>query len=786
MRILKKLFFLVFLPAFAKSQENNITNIDNVSYTLIKNLRSINAEKILLQTNKKIFAPKQTIWFKAFEVDSLTGKLTNKSRLLYVDLINEKDVVIKHSILNVSMAQQEASFLIDSSLNGYYWIRAYTKNILHHNINNIAVQPVYIISTKQKAERDFKIAESVNGDKSNKPQCILYPEGGVLMSGASQLVAVKAIDTKGNPIQDSGIVKNNLNEIVTKFSTNNNGLGKFSFEPSAYKTYSVFFLHNNNYDSVSSLPHISPYSAQIAVTEQTSQSIKLRVLLEDSVYKKDYKTFIIALHNDSICFAANGQGMYEFDVPLTNFLSGVANLLLFNEQGQLLSGRNIYISKNNVNVTVKTDKENYGARENVNMSISITDNTGKPVLATLSVAVNDSRVTDSINNFNEDPFANIPASETDLFMLASPEHNIDYWKNIYSLKADSPNTNKPDNLSISGIVLNRRGEPASNKKLMLISNNQNDLIFQDTTNAEGKFSLLTNGFNKGTAFGVQVGDDQNTKDNYQIVLDSGSNIKFKTPVALKQKFSASDIQNIKEIESFYIDTLINENGWLPRVTVATSISKKKINTSSGNVISKEMLHSGRINDVGDAVLESGKFHIIGGYLMSGGTNGTSPSASDEPVVIMDGVQMSRSASDGPLLEYLKTISVANIDHINILIGSAASIYGMRSSSGVIEIYTLSTAYNPAISNGYKMIYPKGFDVASDFEMPDYSNKQAKNSKYPDTRTEIYWNANIINNTDGNANINFFTADAAAVYVVTISGITANGDKIFKTTTVNRK
>ena len=785
MRILKKFFFLVFIPVFARSQETNITNVDNVSYTLIKNLRAISAEKILLQTNKKIYAPKQTIWYKVLEVDSLTGILTNKSSILYVDLINEKDVVIKHSILNASMAQQEGSFLIDSSLTGYYWIRAYTKNILHHNINNIAVQPVYVISSKQKVEKDFKTKDSIKADESSKPQCVIYPEGGVLMSGASQLVTVKVTDAKGNPVEDSGIVKNNLNQIIAKFSTNNNGLGSFSFEPSTYKTYSVFFSHNGNYDSVASLPRISAYSAQIAVTEQTSQSVKIRVLLEDSVYKKDYKTFIVAVHNDSICFAANGQGMYEFDMPVTNFPGGVANLLLFNEQGQLLSERNIYIDKNNINITVKTDKENYGARENINMNISLTDNAGKPVSATLSVAANDSRVADSVNNFTKDMFEGFSAKEADLFLLAASEHNLDYWKKIYSLKAESPNTDKLDNLFISGTVFNRKNEPASDKKLMLISNNQTGLIFQDTTNAEGKFSILTNGFNNGIAFGVQVGNDKNTNDNYEIVLDSADDIKFKTPNALKRKFSANDISNLKEIESFYIDTFINGNGWLPRVTVSTSTDKKKINKTSGNVITKEMLHSGRINDVGDAVLESGKFHIIGGYLMSGGTSGITPSASDEPVVIMDGTQMNRSGSDGPLLQYLKTIPVANIDHINILIGSAASIYGMRSGSGVIEIYTLSTVYNPALSNGYKMIYPEGFDVAANFDMPDYSNKQVKNSKYPDTRTEIYWNANLITNADGNININFFTADAAAVYVVTISGVTANGDKIFRTTTIKR-
>ncbi|MEP6465443.1 MAG: Plug domain-containing protein [Parafilimonas sp.] len=785
MSTLKKIFFLFFFPVLAKSQDINITNINDVSYTLIKNLRAGNAERILLETNKKIYASKQTIWFKAFEVDSLTGKLTNKSRILYVDLVDEKDAVIKHSIFDFSMAQQEGSFVIDSSLNGYYWLRAYTKNILNTNINNIAVKPVYIITSKQKTEKDFKKDAIVKNNKNDKLHLEMYAEGGVIMSGAAQLVAVKVTGEEENPIEDSGFIKNNLGEIITRFSTNNYGLGKFSFEPSVYKTYSIFFLNNSNYDSIATLPRINPNSAQLAVTEQTPQSIKLRVLLEDSIYKKDYPTFLIALHNDSICLAANGQGMYEFDVPLLNFPGGVANLLLFNAQGKLLSERNIYVNKNNININVKTDKENYGARENVNMNIAVNDGKGKPVLATLSVSVNDSRVADSLNDFSKDALANLSPGDADLYMLTSTGHNLNYWRNLYSFNIDSSVGSKPDILSISGLVLNKKHELVANKNIMLISNSASTLIFQDTTNASGKFSLQTNGFNKGTAFGVQVGGDQNTKDNYDIIIDSVLNIKFKTPAALKQKFSVNDMQDVKKKESFYLDTLANEKGWLPKVTVSTSANKSRSNTSSGDVITKEMLHSGRINNVGDAVLQSGRFHIIAGYLMSGGPSGFTPSPSDEPVVMMDGTQMSRSASDGPVLEYLKTIPVANIDHINILTGTAASIYGMRSGSGVIEIFTLSTAYNPVLPNGYKIIYPEGFDVASGFEMPDYSNKQIKNSKEADTRTDIYWNANIITGADGNANINFFTADATAIYVVTIAGITANGDKIFKTFTIKR-
>jgi hypothetical protein len=71
-------------------------------------------------------------------------------------------------------------------------------------------------------------------------------------------------------------------------------------------------------------------------------------------------------------------------------------------------------------------------------------------------------------------------------------------------------------------------------------------------------------------------------------------------------------------------------------------------------------------------------------------------------------------------------------------------------------------------------------------MPDYNDNAIKNSDFSDLRTTIYWDGDIITNTDGKASLNFFTADKPTTYLMTITGITANGDKIYKRVTLSRK
>ncbi len=780
MKVLKIFLPILIVPAVLTAQ--NISSINDIAYRLVKSVRAANAEKVVLITNKKSYSLNETIYFKALLTDSLTGRLTNRSKILYADLVDANNKVIHSWVLDVSNGPQSGNYTVDSSLDGYYWFRAYTKNMLAHNMGNISVHPVYVFNTK-------KITTSLSNSQSSKanetPVITIYPEGGNIMSGAQMLFGIKVLTENGNAIADSGFVKNNKGVIEARFLTNERGIGKFSFEPSIYKTYSVFLKTNGKYDSIETLQAVNPFKGQVAIMELTAQNIKVRVLLEDSIFKKDYTTFLIGLHNDSICFAATGRGMYELNLPASNFPSGVSSLFLFNENGELLSKRNFYIDRNDLNININTDKQNYAEREQVNLHINITNDKGNPVLATLAIAVNDNRISDTVNDFTQDTLQSLSAEDADLIMLTQQNKNPSYLNDDIDVKDDSITTFENGSLYISGLLTDKKENPVPLKPITLLSLDKNNLILQDTTDKSGKFSIVAPPFNAGTAFSVQIDNAPHAPDAYNIILDPVFKHNFKTPSFLKQKFSNDLVAYIKKEQSMYADSA----AWLPHVTVTTS--NKKINSSSRNIITKEMLHSGRYTNVGDAILQTGVFHIIGGYLMTDGSSDFGPSPLDEPIVVVDGVQTNTAgggstAGSSSVLDFLKTIPVSDIDHIKLVTGVGAATYGIRSGSGVIEIYTLSQPDNPALKGSLKIIYPKGFDAPAPFTMPDYTNKQVKNSKEPDTRTTIYWNGNILTDANGNASANFFTADAPAVYNITVKGITANGIKFCKTITINRK
>ncbi|HXL57886.1 MAG TPA: hypothetical protein VN958_16605, partial [Chitinophagaceae bacterium] len=420
MKLLKNLLLVfILIPVFCFAQDKGLSDIDSIAGRLIKNLRSDFSEKILLQTNKQVYGAGETIWFKAFLIDSLNNRLTDKNKILFVDLVDDKDSLIAQVLLQADKLKTNGAIgLSDSSYEGYYWLRAYTRKMINKNINTISVQPVYIVNPKKKNGSSFSEADN-NAEvaKDIQPVLDIYPEGGALISGTNSTVAVKAHDQKGNPVIVSGLIKDTRDTVVARFSTNDKGLAKFSFSPTWFGKYRLYIQNKDKYDSIAVLPHVNPYAAQLSVTEQNDQSVKVRVMLEDSIFTNDYTTYILGLSKDSLCFAGVGRGMYELNIPVSNFPGGAASLLLFNAKKQLVSQRNIYINKKDVNISINTDKQNYAARENVKMDIDVTDANGKPVMAALAMSVADSRITDTTNNFYNDLPANYSSSDADLIML---------------------------------------------------------------------------------------------------------------------------------------------------------------------------------------------------------------------------------------------------------------------------------------------------------------------------------------------------------------------------------
>jgi len=269
-----------------------------------------------------------------------------------------------------------------------------------------------------------------------------------------------------------------------------------------------------------------------------------------------------------------------------------------------------------------------------------------------------------------------------------------------------------------------------------------------------------------------------------IQIDSFRYPVFSTPIQVKQQFAAARIKTLSFLPKFHTDeaNTFRGEGWLPGITVK-SIKKEETYDVSRRispvsyVVTNDKFRYGGPDALGNAMLM-----VPGVTLLSGDLSifGMHPSLNSNgsmvrPLIIMDGYAFPSQNVMG----FLNTLNPADIDFIEVLRGGEAAQYGSRGGGGVISINTKHGPNRDNSPNNFRAVSPVTYHVCPKFEMPDYSNKEIKNSSIPDPRTTIYWNGNITTDTNGEASINFYTGDDATNYTNTVTGLTKNRELVYK-------
>lgn len=805
-------FPLIFFTVFSSfAQLSPVQQLDALAGRTIQAVRAGKQEQVYLQTDRSVYTVGDVLWFKAFVTDSLNKRLSRKSEVLYVDLVNEKDQVIKQLLLHAAQFKTDGGFrLSDTLTSGHYWLRAYTSNLLKSNTHGLFVHPVYLInSMKPDPLANHSIAgkemRSVPADDSVRIR--FFPEGGTVVGGAAMAMVIQAMDAAGEPLVVTGTVKDNYDSVVALVRTNAAGLAKIDFFSWNWRRYTLHLHHPGRIASQYTLPPINPHGGQLAVLEKNG-SRRLRILLEDSLKMQNRTTFLLGFSGDSLCFSAVGKDSYELNIPEYQFPKGVATFLLFDAQEKLLSTRSLFIeTRNEPQVQLIADKLSYVAREKVQLSVQVADETNKPQVASFYVEVKDvSRASSPVNTASPD---SIPSSTTERDWWLLTRDGSPYKEMAQSVPGIQPEgiSEKEDSLFyIQGKIQDARGRPMVDKIITIYGDGKNKIFLTDTTDASGRFSFPFSAYDEGTRVSLQTTDLWGALEPAKMKLDTLWRFpSVATPSHLKRRFPFEVLDTIRKalVVQLAKDTALVRKGkeWLADVTVKGIIRKdpgydeKKRISQFSHLITGDALRRFGGNDVGNALFRVAGIHLRNGFVTVRGGNSFKLGPSTEPMIVMDGVPIpidTTGSNDigeaSPVLGYLRRLSAETIDFMEVLTGAEAAIYGVRGGNGVIALHTKNRldAVDPNMVTGIRNLILKGFHVPEVFAQPDYSLRENKLSKLPDVRSIIYWNGDLVTDATGKATITFYTADAPATYAVTLAGITANGAFVKKELLLNRK
>ena len=178
-------------------------------------------ELVYLQTDKGIYETGEDLWFKTYTLDAQSLALSDRSKTLFVEMLNAKDSIVWQEKYPIFSGIAEGHVYVDKDLKeGDYRIHAYTR----FSFLNDTLRPVY--------PKKIRVVKSIAYKGTNPPQekdqpvarFSFFPEGGYLIDGIPTKVAFKALDEKGMPAKVKGVLLENGKDIA-KLESVHDGMG---------------------------------------------------------------------------------------------------------------------------------------------------------------------------------------------------------------------------------------------------------------------------------------------------------------------------------------------------------------------------------------------------------------------------------------------------------------------------------------------------------------------------------------------------------------------------------
>ncbi|MBD1367395.1 TonB-dependent receptor plug domain-containing protein [Mucilaginibacter sp. ZT4R22] len=794
---------ILFSISCAFSQTDKSTTLKGQTSRLKTFLDQHEIEKAYLHFDKPYYAAGDTIYFKAYVIAGEKNALSPLSGVLYTDLIDPQNKILKAIKLQVIDGLAWGDIALPDSLpGGNYRVRAYTKLMQNYG-NELFFDRVIPIGAIIKPAAT-KAAAALPKNKNTAaalPDIQFFPEGGDMVTGVPSKIAFKAIVPRGGGVNVSGTVLNNSNQPVAKISSVHLGMGVFSITPIAGETYHAELVYADGSKASVALPPARPDGVAVAVYDST---LKISVHINPSTaFYEQNKNQPLGLFIYSggrlttVSDVMDGPDM-RFDIQKSGLHSGITQITLLSSKGEPLCERLVFINKDDkLDVSIATNKKEYKQREQVKVSLHVEDTDFDAAPAHFSVAVIDRGkvlvdedkeeniltyllLTSCLKGNIEEPgyyFNNTDdkkRSELDLVMLTHGYRRFT-WKALANNDMPPPTDPAEKSLNITGLAKSVWGKPLNNGLITLIPQAGGGLL-SEKTDSKGVFNFSNLVFYDSTRFVLNAVNAKG-KNNTELTYIP----EFRPPVDIKF-YASTDTSSSGIIQAYLQNSKNQHEQFLKYYGKGIQLKEVKI-----QAVKKPAYRTQSLAGAGNAdVMIKGNTLPQGGMLataLAGRIGGVYFSKSDEPaggapkmqigsgpmLVIVDGVQREGKYA------VINDIYPSDVETIEVLKYASASIYGMSGGNGVLIITTkqgAGTTEKDIISRGVLPLTITGFYKAREFYAPKYDH--INDHTRPDLRSTIYWLPEISPDKNGNASFDFYNADGTGQYQIIIEGINNSG------------
>lgn len=364
-------------------------------------------EKVYLHFDNTAYFLGETIWFKAYVVQTGRNGLSPLSKTLYVDLITPEGDIVESKKVKLSDGKGVGEFQLKDSLrSGFYEVRAYTRYVLNQGDEAIFSR-VFACYAKPRVVGNFQDRRMSNRDKTNnlynyRPKdsnagsfkLLFFPEGGNLVEGVFSRMAFQAFDKDGEEAALTGAVLNEKGDTLASLVTQHQGMGSFYYTPGQSKAKAVVMYKDKKYQF--DLPQ--PLKVGYTLNVDVSNPERLTLIVQRAAGMPVEKLGVDISCRGQL-YGEDTLSLYQGNAIALNFPtkmlpSGVAQITLHSADGRPLAQRLAFVNHaTQMRIEANLSKPTYKPFERINLDLALSDNKGNPIQTELSLSVRDATTT---------------------------------------------------------------------------------------------------------------------------------------------------------------------------------------------------------------------------------------------------------------------------------------------------------------------------------------------------------------------------------------------------------
>ncbi|MGY4383975.1 hypothetical protein ACVWYN_001001 [Pedobacter sp. UYP24] len=702
-------------------------------------------------------------------------------------------------------------------LEGYDMITTQKKTTDNNGVLRIVLQPgksgkvfgTRIHSKINTVDKQFITKDFTVKSVSASTDLQFFPESGPLVSGIRTRVAFKATGSNGLGVAVKGLITDAENNTVSEFEAQNMGMGFFRFLPEAGKTYQAKVTYPDGSENVVKLPAALDKGYVLSVyNNPETDTILVRINASPDLYKTAGQTAsLVAQTGGNVHMATSvpiNKAAVSISIPAKDLPSGIVQFTLFSASGDPLNERIAFVQNNDLmDLKLGSDKQSYGAREKVELSLQALDDKKTPIRGNFSVSVINEAATpydetkentiishillsSDIKGYIEKPnyYFNNPTVETknnlDLLMMTQGYRRFT-WKDIISeTPFNLPYQAEKLTSEITGKLFTLSNKPVVGGKVLLMANKLTGLPDEAITDANGVYKFKNLLITSEISFTVQGQTDK-----------GGKNVEIKVDKLRDEMMSPNpnigdfDTDQRKTLQASFDNSKKQEEELQKRGMLGRTQQLNEVQITAGKkkrAFGLDLILEGHADqtirflpsDVAYLnILEWLKFKVPNISFRQDNSDQCGPvdvavTRGEVMAIIVDGRKISPCESQdfffGDPADIERVDVVRSNQALINMIGSVGLSFVTKRGMG-----STRKSYNPYIATAH----PRGYNVVREFYAPVYKN-DGNDTKVSDLRSTIYWNPSIMTDAEGKAKFNFFNSDGKGTYRVTVEGINADG------------